>query len=75
MGVADYDSATVHRPSAWHCRILAGIKPDMRTLVLAFFLMSLVLMGAGHPLIGIGVFFLSAIGEMLLPPRDKANDA
>ncbi len=47
----------------------------MRTLVLAFFLMSLVLMGAGHPLIGIGVFFLSAIGEMLLPPRDKANDA
>jgi len=47
----------------------------MRTLVLAFFLVSLVLMGAGHPFIGIGVFLLSAIGEMLLPSRDKVNDA
>lgn len=47
----------------------------MRALVLTLFLVSLVLMFAGHPLIGIGVFFLSAIGEMLLPPRDKVNDA
>lgn len=46
----------------------------MRALVLTLFLVSLVLMFAGHPLIGIGMFLLSAVGETRIPSCDEVSD-